>query len=323
MEIIRTNQKAQYSIELDHNEPLTVIDHMNGFDINLKCPVLTRINILSPQGREVFCEYIPNSAMAAAYPRLDIKFDANTWFEENWISRIHPRLNANKQVTHFLCSFNNSSHVGRILLTAALNNNGYFDPETCSKNFSYEPSIVLGYLFDLIGERANWYKWFFFKNDLEHLAIAKEKYLFGHVDQDHARNQEFIASKIDKCFLHLVSETMATSYYPFVTEKFFYSVAAGGLFLAYAQPGWHEHVTRWLGFRKYTRIFDYRFDRIQNPVVRLIALMDMISKFSKLSVYQWNELYQVEQENIDYNYEHFVSGRYLTHLHKKIAKTQS
>ena len=57
-------------------------------------------------------------------------------------------------------------------------------------------------------------------------------------------------------------------------------------------------------------------------MIRLITLMDMLSKFSRLSLYEWNNLHRIEQETIDYNYEHFASGRYLTHLHKKITEVQ-
>jgi hypothetical protein len=104
---------------------------------------------------------------------------------------------------------------------------------------------------------------------------------------------------------------MATSYCPFVTEKFLYSIVTRGLFLAYAQPGWHDHVEKYYGFKRYTKLFDYRFDAIQNPVERLIELMSMISKFSMLSITDWTDLYLLEQETIEYNYNHFFSGDYL------------
>jgi len=111
-----------------------------------------------------------------------------------------------------------------------------------------------------------------------------------------------------------VSETMATSYVPFVTEKFLYSVVTRGLFLSYAQPGWHAHVEKYYGFKRYTKLFDYQFDTIQNPVERLVELMSMISKFSILTIDDWKDLYLLEQETIEYNYDHYFSGSYLTKL---------
>ena len=318
---IRTIPTGKYNVNLKNvNDSITVVDHLDGFSIEAKSPVLTAVHLQTNEHRTVHCEYIPNTNIKNNYPKLEIKFDINTWFCENNISRIEPDFKKPKSITKFLCSFNNASHTSRILLTSALNSYGYFDPDTCSKVFTYEADKLAGHLYDLTGPSAEWYEMFFVQNNIEEFSDLQVE--FGHVDRDHRRNQEFLSPRIDTSFLHLVSETMATGYYPFVTEKFFYSVAAGNLFLAYAQPGWHDHVTHWFGFRRYDKIFDYYFDSVQNPVMRLITLMDMISKFSKLSLREWNELYKIEQETIDYNYEHFASGRYLTHLHKKITEVQ-
>jgi hypothetical protein len=106
---------------------------------------------------------------------------------------------------------------------------------------------------------------------------------------------------------------MATSYHPFVTEKIFYSVATRGLFVAYAQPGWHAHVEKYYGFKTYNKIFDYRFDNIQNPVERLVELIAMLYKFKHLSKADLHDLYLIEQDTIEYNYDHAYSGNLLRH----------
>jgi hypothetical protein len=80
--------------------------------------------------------------------------------------------------------------------------------------------------------------------------------------------------------------------------------------LSYAQPGWHTHLEKFYGFKKYTKLFDYRFDLIQNPVERLVELMTMISKFSTLSLDEWQDLYLLEQDAIEYNYDHYHSRAY-------------
>ena len=320
---IRTDINGKYNVDLtniDNSTPVIIIDHQDGFSANATSSILTAIQSKTDGQRTVYCEYIPDFDIKNNYPKLEIKFDINTWFCENNISRIDSEFKKPKDITKFLCSFNNSRHISRILLTSALNSYGYFNPDTCSKVFTFDSDSLGGQLHDLIGPPAKWYEMFFVQNNINKFSTLQVE--FGRADRDHRRNQEFLSSRIDTSFLHLVSETMATGYYPFVTEKFFYSVAAGNLFLAYAQPGWHNHISHWLGFLPYDKIFDYHFDTIQNPVTRLITLMDMISKFSQLSPYNWNELYRIEQETIDYNYEHFASGRYLDHLHKKITKQQ-
>jgi len=107
---------------------------------------------------------------------------------------------------------------------------------------------------------------------------------------------------------------VATSYQPFVTEKFLYSIVTRGLFLAYAQPGWHNHLEKYYGFKRYTKLFDYRFDTIENPIERLVELMTMISKFSVLSTDDWRDLYEMESDTIEFNYDHYFSEDYLKHL---------
>ena len=131
---------------------------------------------------------------------------------------------------------------------------------------------------------------------------------------DHANNIHNLQNKLTQSFLHIVSETMATSYYPFVTEKFLYSIVTRGLFLTYAQPGWHAHIEKYHGFRLYTNLFDYRFDSIINPVERLIEIMTMIGKFSKLTINEWHDLYLLESESLEYNYDHYFSKNYLKSL---------
>lgn len=44
--------------------------------------------------------------------------------------------------------------------------------------------------------------------------------------------------------------------------------------------------------------------------------MSMISKFSVLSTNDWGDLYLLEQDTIEYNYDHYFSGGYLEHLKK-------
>jgi hypothetical protein len=136
------------------------------------------------------------------------------------------------------------------------------------------------------------------------------------VQFEHDKNIYNLENKLTQSFLHIVSETMPTSYYPFVTEKFLYSIVTRGLFLAYAQPEWHAHIAKYYGFKLYTRLFDYRFDGITNPVERLVELMTMIGKFSKLTPHEWHDLYLLESDSIEYNYDHYFSKDYLKDLKK-------
>jgi len=293
-----------------------LIDHMGGFCIDLQNKILKRLNDFASQENKIFDitvhQFFTNNIIAK-YPNLKITFSievqerTNTGHFYNY--NMHPELD----YKNFVCSFNGTSHVSRKLLVSIIKKFDWFNSEYCSKNFQFDSAIIDGHLGDfLLPDQHQVYNKFFISSDSDKFFNTINS--FGHVQFDHKQNIYNLENKLTKSFLHIVSETKATSYYPFVTEKFLYSIVTRGLFLAYAQPGWHDHVEKYYGFKRYTKLFDYRFDNIQNPVERLVELMCMISKFSKLSVQDWHDLYLMEQDTIEYNYDHYFSNRYLEHL---------
>jgi hypothetical protein len=293
-------------------DPICLYDHIGGFNSTLDNLFLKKIQNTANKSNQiinVLIGYVANDALKTHYPNLKLQCMVNMLYKinfqifENYV--IHPSLN----YKNFICSFNGSAHVSRKLLVSALSKFNYYNPKYCSKNFAYLVDVLDGHIKDYVGDSTNFYRKFFISNDSEEFFQTVNS--FGHVQYDHARNIYNLENKLTESFLHIVSETMATSYYPFVTEKFLYSVVTRGLFLAYAQPGWHAHLEKYYGFKRYTKLFDYRFDTIQNPVERLVELMSMISKFSVLSVHDWHDLYLIEQDTIEYNYNHYYSKDYL------------
>ena len=301
------NRKIQ-----DNN--LWIYDHLGGFDINLESDVLNSAiqfakenNISTIEVGYVFSDYFSRRYGINFSYRQEL-VGGNGWEELTAYTR-HPGIN----YKNFICSFNGSDHVSRQLLSSILENQGYFDPNYSSKNFTASNDKILGYLnnLDLTEDEIELYDKFFKNTDNFNDTV----YSFGHIRFDHGNNIYNLESKLTQSFVHIVSETMATSYYPFVTEKFLYSIVTKGLFVAYAQPGWHAYLEKYYGFKLYDKIFDYSFDSIQNPVKRLIKLIEMISKFSKLSVDDWRDLYFVlEKDTIEYNYNHYFSGDYIKWL---------
>ena len=285
-----------------------LLDHGGGFYQGLRNSCLDSLQHTSCQ---VECEYLVNNQLQSTYPNIQFQFDCKSLKPLQSFSDYHEHP---EQTFHkFLCSFNGSDHVSRKFLTSILQRWGYFDPSTCSKNFQFTQETIDGHLADYLdSDQLRIYRKFFITDSSK--DFFNRIYTFGHNRFDHAANIHHLADKIAGCFIHVVSEALATSYYPFVTEKFLYSVVTRGLFLAWAQPGWHGHLERYYGFRRYTKIFDYRFDAIQNPVERLVELMAMISKFSVLSSDDWRDLYEMEIDTIEYNYDHYFSGDYLVHL---------
>jgi hypothetical protein len=293
-------------------DSVCLVDHIGGFDAKKTNHILHILN-QSPRCNRVIWHQLLDSSMTAMYPNLSIEFDAdlqnslNLDFLHNY--QVHPT----QKFQNFLCSFNGSPHLSRKLLVAILHRMGWFDPITCSKNFQFSKDILDGHLEDFLDQQSHrFYRHFFLAKDSENFFQTVNS--FGHVRFDHNSNIHNLEQKLTESFLHIVSETMATSYYPFVTEKFLYSIVTRGLFLAYAQPGWHDHLERYYGFQKYNKIFDYRFDEIQNPVKRLVEMMSMIAKFSMLSSDDWRDLYEMEINTIEHNYNHYFSGDYLKKL---------
>lgn len=292
------------------DEPLILIDHLGGFDANFKNQLLD-VFLKNNCKNQIYTQYQIDFLKLSHYNTLNIKNYAelqNRINLKHFVNyTIHPTLN----YKNFICSFNGSSHVSRKLLVSILSKFGYFTNNYCSKNFSYTINILDGHINDYVNTH-DFYRKFFINEYSEEFFQSINS--FGHVRLDHNKNIYNLEYKLTESFLHIVSETMATSYYPFVTEKLLYSVVTRGLFLAYAQPGWHSHLEKYYGFKRYTKLFDYRFDDIQNPIERLVELITMISKFSCLSPAEWTDLYEIEQDTIEYNYDHYFSRGYLKKL---------
>lgn len=298
--------------------PETVVlkDHLGGFDKNNHNPVLAALDELAQKTNVVFpvhSQYVFIGDISKKYKNLSLRFDSK--LHNKLLSKLseykkHPAID----YKNFVCSFNGTTHVSRRLLVSILQKFEYFDPEYCSKNLSYTLDNVDGHIEDYTDNRSRFYRKFFISDDSD--EFFQKIYSFGHLRFDDATNIYNLENKLTQSFIHVVSETMATSYYPLISEKSLYSVVTRGLFLSYAQPGWHEHLDSCYGFKKYSKLFDYRFDTIQNPVERLVELMTMISKFSKLSYHDWHDLYLMEKDTVNFNYDHYYSQDYLKCLEK-------
>jgi len=285
-------------------------DHLSGFTSDLNN------NVIDSLPKEPLCvstEYILPVEIKKRYPQIKFSLacDAKKTILGGFSTYLqHPAI----EYKNFLCSFNGSDHVGRKLLVAILNRYGYFNTEYCSKNFVFSTNKLDGHIRDYVADQDSLYRKFFISNNSD--VFFNTINSFGYNRFDHTQNIYNLEHKLTQSFLHIVSETMATSYVPFVTEKFLYSVVTRGLFLSYAQPGWHAHLEKYYGFKLYTKLFNYQFDSIQNPVERLVELITMIGKFSRLSSADWADLYLLEQDAIEYNYNHYFSQNYLKCLAK-------
>jgi hypothetical protein len=288
---------------------LVVGDTLRGFDKNLENKLLSHLNEITDTSCVIWANQIVPDQVKAKYPKLDFKLYIPLWLWDNLKTyNHHPSID----FKNFVCSFNGAEHISRKLLVAMLHQYGWFNPEYSSKNFVYTNDMIDGHIQELVGDQEVFYGRFFKYND----NFGQEIYTFNYSRFNHGNNIRALENKLTESFVHVVSESLSTSYLPFLTEKFLYSAVTRGLFLCFGQPGWHDWLEKYYGFKKYNKIFDYRFDSIQNPVERIIELMSMLSKFSRLSVADWNDLYQIERDTIEYNYNHYFSNDYLRILKK-------
>lgn len=290
-------------------------DHLDGFDQNFNNALFSKLDAYAKANGVTYTihsDQFFEKKITKKYTSLHVQLDTEIFKEYNFCTRlinyhVHPEI----KYTNFLCSFNGGAHVSRKMLISALHRWKWFSAKSCSKNFAFTLDELDGHLTDYLDlHRHRMYRRFFIGDDSA--EFFNKIYSFGHVKYDHAQNIYNLEQYLTNSFLHLVSETLGTSYYPFVTEKFLYSVVTRGLFLSFAQPGWHDYLEKYFGFRKYNRIFDYKFDGILNPVERLVELMSMISKFSVLTPDDWRDLYEMESDTIEFNYDHYFSKDYLS-----------
>lgn len=297
---------------------LQFYDNIDGFDENYKNKFF---DLLTDQSLTIYTQYIFNDQVKKNYPNLNFKFDINLPSTSHHVLGALAWSNdipTNKSFKNYICSFNGNDRPDRVFTVSMLHKQGWFNFEYSSKNFIF-PGILLDQYIDR-------YKGNHPKSVYQQLLVvddtksAEEFYntvvSFDYLPYDHASNIKALHPKINASFLQLVNETLALSYHPFTSEKFIQPIVCKSLWLAYAQPLYYDYLEKYYGFKKYDKIFNYDFDQILNPLDRLVSLADNLFKYSRLSVSDWHDLYLIEFDNIQYNYDWYFSGDYLNHLRK-------
>lgn len=297
-------------------------DHLGGFDKGNRNLVLDRINDYAQAKNKYYDIYYHNvlpQTVYESYSNLNLHFSSELQQTESFshFSDFEP-TNTLKDFKNFVCSFNGSEHVARQLLTSALYKFGWFDSNYSTKNFHTSVDQIDGNIIAQFDSEVDerFYRKFILANGNTADIFYQSIYTMDYARFDHKHNLNILLDKINQSFVQIVSETMATSYVPFVTEKFLYPVIGKSLWVGYSQPGWHKHLSDIYGFKLYTVLFNYNFDSIINPIVRLVELMEMLSKFSCLTPDEWHDLYLLEADTIEFNYDWYMSKQYLIQLEK-------
>lgn len=288
-------------------------DHLGGFDRHYRNPVLDKINAM---GKKYVIHYhnVLDTKVHQNYDNLTIKFSAALQDKKNF--SIFDRVDLDyieSDFEHFLCCFSGSEHVSRQFLVSALHKFGWFDFDTCSKMFKTTVDRVDGNIsaFFTDPEQERLYRKFVLTDSEEFLNL---QHGFGYTRYDHVGNVTTLHRITEKSFIQIVSETMGTSSCVYITEKLMYPIVSKVLFLTYGQAHYHSHLETYYGFKKYSKIFDYNFDSIENPVIRLVTMLSMLAKFDKLSMTDLHDLYLLEKDTIEHNYDWFRSKQYIKYM---------
>jgi hypothetical protein len=83
------------------------------------------------------------------------------------------------------------------------------------------------------------------------------------------------------------------------------------LSLILAQPDYYKVLETCFGFKKF-KCFDYSFDEEKNFLQRIILIVDQIHDLSKKSVQEQKSIYDDNKDIIEYNFNHFMSGKWTT-----------
>lgn len=313
--IMQSFNAPTYGLITTDFDEIQIADHMNGFSKNYTNSILDKIkdyNII------IWTQYIVNNQIRENYPNLTFKFSTNIPTAPPYDSiQTLAELNTQKSFKNFVCSFNGTNHVSRQFLISALYKNSWFDKQYNSKNFIMLTDEIDGNISSFFenNEQERFYRKFIIDESLAAAEFYKSIINFNYVSNDHtSHNMYHLIDKLNSSFMCIVSETMGTSYYPWVSEKVWQPIMSKSLWAAYAQPGYHAYLSTHFGFKLYTKIFDYKFDIIENPVIRLVELITMLSKFKKLSLLDWHDLYLIEQDTIEFNHYHFFSNGHVTKL---------
>lgn len=299
---------------------IRLCDHLGGFDSQGRNWILDEIQVKA-QARGIkpmvmYHQMLPQWVLDN-YPYLDIRFDSLWQWDLTFRALKTDKEFPKPDFNNFLVTMLGSAHQGRMLLCSALARMNWLDFNYTKKNFAFTIDQLDGAIQEIAPPDLEPqyhkllvnYEWANIFSTNQHGSLTFAKRRIPWLDK-----LDRLIPNFTQSFVHVVSETLPTSYVPFVTEKFLHSIVTQGLFVAYAQPGWHECINKQYGFMLYQKIFNYSFDNNKDPIGRLLEIIDMLLPYSRLSKQDWHDLYLLEKPAIEFNYHHYLSEDYHRHM---------
>jgi hypothetical protein len=132
----------------------------------------------------------------------------------------------------------------------------------------------------------------------------ESKFVDAHNSADFD-SKDYVVSDIE-----VVLETLFDDNRLHLTEKILRPIACGQPFILCAAHGSLEYLKQY-GFKTYNSVWDETYDSIQDPFLRLQAVIDLMEWISQLSPDKKNIVMQQAQQIADYNRSWFFSQNFF------------
>ena len=126
-------------------------------------------------------------------------------------------------------------------------------------------------------------------------------------------SQEVLPIEYQHAFMQLVGESTISTF--FLTEKTAFSLLYNKIFLVVGSKNYHRNLED-MGFKLFHSLFDYSFDSIDDPGLRIEGVIKNINKYRDMTM---NELETLLQENIDIiNHNRTMALKYVFEINPKL-----
>jgi len=242
---------------------------------------------------------------------LNIKWNASNdqgYFWRGYKQCKHLNPIPEKDIEHTVCIFNGGYTLKRNAMCLLLYYNNFWNTKYCYKiHMARQASLQLT---GKINEK------------IQSLGASKiNKFLrsTNNLETTPAKNyadRVMIQKNVmDKTFINLIAGPNDENniVWPYVDEKIIMPIINKSIWLMFDTDGWYKNLKQFYGFKTFDNIFDYSFDSINDWQDRAINIVDQICVLDKLSRQDQHKLYMDCKHIIDYNYDHLVSGNWITY----------
>ena len=136
---------------------------------------------------------------------------------------------------------------------------------------------------------------------------------FPPANFDSVASADYTSLDYNQTLIEVVLETVFDDTKWHLTEKTLRPIACGQPFILVSTPGSLEYLKRY-GFQTFGDYFDESYDRIQDPVQRLEAVVDLMKSLSELSTEQQQKLHHQLKDICKFNKDRFFSKEFFNQV---------